>query len=273
MRYICFYADRCALMLLFTQKKLTIAYICHCNQLLIQLNIMKKLVLAVVASVMSLAAIAQNVQLHYDFEREAFTSTVEMFKLDDLGSTFFFIDFDYGYEDPAQDVESGVNLAYMELARAFQLGDLPVQARVEFDGGFGRLAGVEYGINNCYLVGVEKTWLSKDFSKNFTLQLNYKQIIEKQASFQITGVWGMNFFDNKLTFSGFADFWKEDSDFDYNGTTDAEYIFIAEPQLWYNINPSFSVGGEVEFSNNFGGTEGFMTRPTLAVKWNIAPQK
>lgn len=235
---------------------------------------MKKLILALVVALTSLSAMAQNVQLHYDFEREALTSTVEMFKLDDLGSTFFFIDLDYGYDNNG---ENGINLAYFEIARSFQLGDLPFQPRVEFDGGFGRFPGGNYGINNCYLVGAEKTFLSEDFSKFFTLQLNYKIISDKlgaadepQHSFQITGVWGMNFLDNKLTFSGFADFWKEDNTF---GTNEADFVFISEPQLWYHINPSFSVGGEIEFSNNFGGTEGFMTRPTLGVKWNLAPQK
>ena len=48
---------------------------------------------------------AQNVQLHYDFghsiydelsTRPKLTSTVEMFKADKWGSTFFFIDMDYG---------------------------------------------------------------------------------------------------------------------------------------------------------------------------------
>ncbi len=232
---------------------------------------MKKIILSLIVALSSLSAMAQNVQLHYDFEREAYTSTVEMFKLDDLGSTFFFIDFDYGYDNNGN---NGVNLAYMEIARSFKLGDLPVQPRVEYNGGFGRYVGGEFGINNCYLVGAEKTFLSEDFSKFFTLQLNYKMIADKkginsdepQHSFQITGVWGMNFFDNKLTFSGFADFWKEDSGFN------TEYIFISEPQLWYNINSSFSVGGEIELSQNFVSDE-FKAYPTLAVKWNIAPEK
>ncbi|MDA3853995.1 MAG: DUF5020 family protein, partial [Bacteroidales bacterium] len=210
--------------------------------------------------------------------RQMLTSTVEMFHLDDYGSTFFFIDMDYSSEANGID---GVDLAYMELARSFQIGDLPIQPRAEFNGGFGRFVGGNYNINNCYLVGAEKTFLSEDFSKFFTLQLNYKMIADKlganldepQHSFQITGVWGMNFFDNKVTFSGFADFWKEDG-FSFNETNEnTEYVFIAEPQLWYNINSSFSVGGELELSSNFGGYDSFKARPTLGVKWNIAPEK
>ena len=37
----------------------------------------------------------QNVQLHYDMGRSYLTSTVEMFKPDAGGSTFFFIDLNY----------------------------------------------------------------------------------------------------------------------------------------------------------------------------------
>jgi hypothetical protein len=37
---------------------------------------------------------AQNLQLFYDAGRGCATSTVEMFRPDDGGSTFFFIDFD-----------------------------------------------------------------------------------------------------------------------------------------------------------------------------------
>ena len=50
----------------------------------------------------------QNVQLHYDMGRSYLTSTVEMFKPDAGGSTFFFIDLNY---DPR------VTGAYFEISR------------------------------------------------------------------------------------------------------------------------------------------------------------
>jgi len=231
---------------------------------------MKKLTLALVVAFSSLSMMAQNVQLHYDFAdgRQMFTSTVEMFKLDNLGSTFFFIDMDYGSDNSGIE---GIDLAYWEIARSFTIGDLPVQPRVEYNGGLGRNIYGGYGLNQSYLVGVEKTFLSKDFSKFLTIQLNYKYIdfgSTDQNSFQITGVWGVDFLDGKMTCSGFADFWKENAP----GSM-TEYIFIAEPQLWYHLNASFSVGGEVEISQNFAGYDEFKVRPTLAVKWNIAPEK
>ena len=55
---------------------------------------------------------AQNIQLHYDFtdDRDYLTTTVEMFKPDAYGSTFFFIDFNYDVDD----VE-GVSESYFEI--------------------------------------------------------------------------------------------------------------------------------------------------------------
>ena len=46
-------------------------------------------------------------------------------------------------------------------------------------------------------------------------------------------------------------------------------MFIAEPQVWYNVNKHLSLGSEIEISNNFAGHKGFNVAPTLAVKWNF----
>ena len=70
---------------------------------------MKKTTLLLLVSLLAFGSFAQNVQLHYDLGkgRKYLTSTVEMFKPDKLGSTFFFIDMDYGSHDV-----DGVTLAY-----------------------------------------------------------------------------------------------------------------------------------------------------------------
>lgn len=104
------------------------------------------------------------------------------------------------------------------------------------------------------------------------MQTLFKYITDKEdASFQITGVWYMHFLDGMLTFSGFADLWKEDNVvFDDNGnTSNAKFVFLTEPQIWYNTTKNLSLGGEIEISSNFGGNKGFMVNPTLAVKWQF----
>ena len=123
---------------------------------------------------------AQNIQLHYDFGegRKMLTSTVEMFKPDKYGSTFFFIDMDYGSEESG--VENGISLAYWEIARAFKWNETQkIMPRVEFNGGVMKLDDW-YPIENCWLAGLERTWASADFSKIFILQANYKYIKDKE---------------------------------------------------------------------------------------------
>lgn len=215
---------------------------------------MKKLALFIFAVTTVMTLHAQNLQLHYDFEREHPTSTFEMFKPDEWGSNFIFIDFDYDAE---------VTSAYGEFAREFNIGDNGFAAHIEYDGGLTN----EFSFGNAYLGGVAYNWLADDFNKGFSLQVMYKYITQtptdKPNNFQITAVWFINFMDGKMTFSGFADFWKEDTFFGKG------YIFLAEPQIWYHVNKHFDIGSEIELSNNFGGIEGFEVRPTLAVKWNF----
>jgi hypothetical protein len=212
---------------------------------------------------------AQNLQIHYDFgkNREYLTTTLEMFKPDKLGNTFFFVDMNYNSDD----VE-GISLAYWEIARVIKTEKMPIGIHFEYNGGFGQFnadtINIGYRINDAWLAGIDYSINADDFSKGISFKALYKHIRDKHdVSFQLTTVWYINFFNNKLTFSGFADFWKEDSDFNFDGKTDSEYIFISEPQLWYNINAHFSLGSEIEFIHNFANMEGFKIMPTLGAKW------
>ena len=213
---------------------------------------------------------AQNIQVLYDTERDCVTSTVEMFRPDAFGSTFFFVDMDYTPK---------VTGAYWEIARELcfwkesKFSWLSVD--LEFDGGLNNVAG---SFNNSWLAGLTYSGHSKDFSKTWSISAMYKLIPDtKDASgdaqehnFQITGVWGINFANGWCSFSGFVDFWRE-----MRPWQDTEYIFLAEPQFWVNLNKikgweniNLSVGGEVELSNNFV-EEGFRAMPAIGAKWTF----
>lgn len=231
---------------------------------------MRKFILISGATLLFFAANSQNVQLHYDFgkDRQMLTSTIEMFKPDSWGSTFFFVDFDYGSKSSNVD---GVSLAYMEISRDLTFWETPISIHAEFNGGFGQFkagpANAAFTINNAYLLGPAFSWNNETFTRGFTIQTLFKHITNKHdATFQLTGVWYIHLLDGKVTFSGFADFWKENNVF---GTTETSYVFLSEPQIWYNATKNFSLGGEIEISNNFSGNEGFMINPTLGIKWTF----
>ena len=207
---------------------------------------------------------AQNIQLHYDIRRNCATSTVEMFRADKYGSTFFFVDMDFGPK---------VTGAYGEISREFCFWKESkvnwLSLHVEYNGGLSKFVeGVSF--DNAWLGGLTYSGHSKDWSKTWSLSAMYKVIPGNphMHNFQITGVWNLDFFNHWLSFNGFADFWREERA--WQGT---EYIFIAEPQLWVNLNKikgcenfNMSIGTEVELSNNFVA-KGFDVMPTVAVKW------
>ena len=234
---------------------------------------MKKHIVALAFAVLALAQGAKaqtNLQTLYDFDRGHVTTTLEMFKSDNWGNTFFFVDYDY---DNSLDTYSPTG-SYMEIARCFnfwqdsKLGALSLQA--EYNGGLG-LFGLTvvtggYGVNSACRGGFDYFLHSSDFSNTLNLKVLYKSIrnVASDLPLQFTAVWGMSNLlgVSGLSFSGFIDFWWE-------GSTS---IMISEPQLWYNVGQHFgvenlSIGGEVEFSNNFAGYDGFAVRPCFGTKW------
>jgi hypothetical protein len=239
---------------------------------------LKKVFLTLIFAVSVIVVNAQNIQLHYDFggsmyekeyvDRPVLTSTVEMFKLDKWGSTFFFIDMDYA--------SNGIAAGYWEIVRELKFWEGPVSAHVEYNGGLTsfKLPENSYGasrFNNAYMFGATYTYNAADFNVGYSLSAMHKYIqqSDKPHNFQITGTWYVNFIKNKLlTFTGFADFWKEKTGF-------ADYIFLSEPQIWLHINKisgvdenfKLSIGSEVELGNNFATRKGFFTIPTAAIRW------
>ena len=217
---------------------------------------MKKLILVFFVFAAMAAKSQTNLQLHYDLgkDRKYVTSTLEMFKPDKWGNTFFFVDMDFN-----DGADNHPSLAYMEIARCLKFWKGPFSAHVEYNGGLLTSNGAGFAINNAYLAGLDWGWNNADFSKTLNLKVLYKYIQGKQSSAQLTGVWGIHFLKGKMSFTGFADLWWEKN----------TYIFLSEPQIWYNLSSNLSLGGEVELGYNFAPVQGFKVCPTLGAKWNF----
>ena len=229
---------------------------------------MKKFFFLALMAVAAMSTHAQNVQLHYDFGRNIYsneeagrpkvTLTLEQFKADKWGSWFYFVDVDFS--------RKFTESAYTEISREFNIGNKGFAAHVEYDGGLSK----KLSFQQSALIGAAWNGHSADFSKTYSVQLMYKRYFkaydETNAyhSFQFTSVWGLNFADNKCRFSGFVDFWRGEK-----GNGHGELVILTEPQLWYNVTDHFSIGTEVEISNNFYNDKDFFVNPTLGVKWNF----
>ena len=220
---------------------------------------MKKGILLIVV-LLSFSTFAQNLQLHYDFgkDRKHVTSTFEMFKTDEYGATFWFVDFDFNHPG-----NKSASLGYFEIARYFSL-PFPINnisATVQYNDGTAPwgplghvwLAGLSYPINLGLFVLTTDVLYRKDY-------------FSEGSDVQLTGVWFIPIMDGKINFTGFFDIWSTK-----NFATDSRnFVFLSEPQLWFNLGNHLALGGEVEISNNFipGKTE-VQINPTLGFKWNF----
>ncbi len=239
---------------------------------------MKKILLSTLLWMATIPMFAQlNVQLHYDFadalygkelsNRPHWTATIENFKADKWGSTYFFVDLDFG--------GNTMKSAYAEISREFKLGTSPFAAHIEYNGGLS--GGGSY--NDAYLAGAAWNWANQDFSKTFSFQVLYKylarQMIGSKHSWQLTTVWGINFAKGLCTFSGYADVWHDNS-------VKGNLVLSSEPQFWFNLNALESVpddfllslGTEVELTKSLvwptdGLNDRFYAIPTLAAKWTF----
>lgn len=217
---------------------------------------------------------AQNLQLHFDprhalhsdaFAKNYFTATFEMFKADKWGSTFGFIDMDFNQS------KGNIGMAYLEISRDQKIGKSPIMAHVEFNGGIFRGDDQSgFSIPNAYMIGPS---YATTFGKvNFSTYLVYKYNAFDKVSndFQWTFTYGVNLWNDKITFSGFFDLWTENKNkFKAPGESGKEVIFLTEPQFWYNVTSNLSFGSEIEISNNFVYNNKCYVNPTLAAKWNF----
>ena len=110
---------------------------------------------------------AQNLQVMYDAERGCVTSTVEMFRADSFGSTYFFVD---------MDCNPKMSGAYWEISRElcfWKDTDMSwLSAHVEYNGGLNSTMS----FNNSWLAGLTYSGHSDDFSKTWSLSALYKAI-------------------------------------------------------------------------------------------------
>ncbi len=239
---------------------------------------MKKHIVAIAFAMLALAQGVKaqtNLQTFYDLGRGYATTTFEMFKSDNWGNTFFFIDHYYPTQGDKEKsgARSAINGSYFEIERALnfwqdtKLGGL--SAHLEYDGS-------TWG-NGVFCLGANYFLHSQDFNNTLTLYLMYEHMngygtTDIPAKF--SAVWGMQDLlgVKGLRFSGFMDVWGNNSVFGIY--EEASFSILSEPQLWYNIGQHFGVdnlniGGEIELSYNFAGNKGFMCNPCIGTKWNF----
>ncbi len=203
--------------------------------------------------ILSAVAYCQNLQVHYDFgqNRNYVTTTFEMFKADDYGATFWFIDMDYN-----KDKDKSMSLAYLELARYFSFSLFkPFSVTVQYNDGisdFGSLGQVwltgfslPLSIGSAY-IAPELLYRYQRAAAGMDLQFTLAWIFSRQ----------------RIEFAGYCDIWTQDKMKDKK-----ELAVQTEPQIWYNFNDHFAAGSEVEISKNVLPGNGWNLMPTFAIRY------
>jgi len=219
---------------------------------------------------------AQNLQLHYDFgeDRKFFTATLEMFRPDTLGSTFWFVDLDFNFPGSPRSMSA----AYWEISREFYIPGLrkkpffdQLTFHLEYNDGV-----TAYKDSGDYMGAAS---YNSVFLTGFSHPVKIGQVVIATQwllrlprgmdvpDFQFTLVWFQPVFKGRVLITGFADLWSQDK---IEFPDQKELVFQTEPQFWCLITPKIALGGEVEISKNFpAGPNEWEFMPTLAFRWEF----
>lgn len=225
---------------------------------------MKRFLFGIFFMLISVVAYSQNIQLHYDTNRTSYSSndkytnsvtlTFENYVAESNGSWYYFIDLETD--------KNGVRNGYVELHKEFDVYK-HLSAHVEYDGGLSM-----YGqYNHTALIGPAFNYLLKN-NDNVGVQFLYRQnfgnnYVDASSGVQFTLTWTNKLFNDKVTFTGFTDVWKN---FDHNENV----VVLLEPQIWYNCNKNIAFGTEIETHYNVCGIKDkLFCNPSIAVKYTF----
>jgi hypothetical protein len=219
---------------------------------------------------------AQDIQLHYDLgkERKYFTTTLEMFRPDSLGSTYWFVDFDYDFDGHPRSMSA----AYWEISHDFYMpwfrnNDALKQLgfHIEYNDGFTAFKDsaentLAASYNSIFLTGfsypvrIGKTVITTQLLCRMPKGMNGPDA-------QLTLVWFQPVFRNRLLITGYIDFWTHDR---LPEKTQKEIVIQTEPQFWFLATKHLGIGSEIEISKNFpAGPRPWQVNPTAALRWQF----
>ena len=179
-----------------------------------------------------------------------------MYRPDEKGATFWFVDFDYNEPN-----STGASLGYWEIARYF---------KTTFNKNFSLTLQFNDGVASWGTLG--QAWLAGGvyaFSLNklnLSLELMYRQLRgSSSADGQLTFVFFVPFLSGRAHFTGFMDIWTQDE----IGEEAKEVIIMSQPQIWYALSENFYIGGETRITKNFLPKKEWQWYSTVGLKWDM----
>ncbi len=236
---------------------------------------MKKILFVVFFFITSITN-AQNLQLHYDFGegRKFCTATLEMFRPDTLGSTFWFADFDFDFPGRPRSMSA----AYWEISRDFYIPGIrkirgleQLTYHIEYNDGFMAYKASEdtmsaLSYNSVFLTGFGYPVKIGNVVLSTMILCRIPRGMDV-PDFQFTTVWFQPLWKDRILLTGFLDIWSQDK---ISDSDKKEIVIQTEPQLWFMITSEIALGGEVEISKNFPvGPNKWEFMPTIGFRWEF----
>ncbi len=225
-------------------------------EIIMNLIFKRMLLLLLVLTFISISCFSQNIQIQYDYgkDRNYVTTTLEMYKPDKFGSTFWFVDFDSHKEG-----NPSISLSYFEIARYIKISGFDYfQPTIQYNDGLANFGH----LGPAWLLGLQHRLNILNFGLNIDLLYRADYFSDNKDA-QITLSW-FEVYWKDLVFTGFLDIWS-------NGKETKKVVFLTEPQIWYNIWENLFLGMEVEISSNFV-SEDLEFMPTIGLKWDFSKE-
>ncbi len=229
--------------------------------------------------------LGQSLQLHYDFQQSTVPSGntknhptlyFEYFKAQDSG-THFIKPGSFLFKTQADFTGEKTNMGkfYVQVSQTFRCWHPKIFVHLQYSGGAGLTEPRQYSyyIRNTFSAGLSypfkwgNTWLSA--------VANYRVIAYNKMSHDVmaTLYWWKGLLHYKAEFSGDFSVWSESRNHGDEGTKGLhgkQFFFFAEPQLWYNIFPKFSVGSRVSMNYHvLSSANNLQVYPSIAVRCKL----
>jgi hypothetical protein len=146
---------------------------------------------------------------------------------------------------------------------------------LEYNGGIGIAEGTPYGytINNAFLLGGETPFQWGNDWQSASLCYRYNAFTKPSHDVQFSFYWGKNFLQDKFRFSGnFVLFTQNRNRGDAStvNLTGKKILFWGQPQIWFNLNKTFSIGSQITlYYNIYSYSENMLIYPTAAIKYQF----
>jgi len=226
-----------------------------------------------VAGVPRVCTAQVNIQLLYDCGVTPLT-TVEMYKGDAWGDTYFFIDHYYHTNRLNGQINIGMD-SYLEFERGLNFWHETIlrDLNLHLGYGFSSAGTMGYG-HGMACIGAKYSFHNDSFSRTAGIALMYDHYIgygSADIPLKLTGTWNVeNLFSIRgLICSGFIDVWVNNTEYvtDQMGIGYDHFSIHTQPQLWIRITPNLCLGGEAVVAYNHFGTHGFSCHPNVGLKW------